>query len=79
MSPYVIIFVQLLTLAFAGGGAWVALKQGQKDVNGLGRKMGEVVRRANLRYHKLTSALLVVCSEEQKIEIAKLLDEEQGS
>lgn len=76
MSPYIVILVQLLTLAFAGGGAWVALKQGQKDVNGLGRKMGESTKIANSRYLKLSLAVMSVCTEGQKKDIAALLKEE---
>lgn len=75
MSPYVVILVNLLTLAFAAGGAWFALKQSQKDVNGLGRKMGEQGKTADARYLRLSLAISTVCSDEQRIKIAEMLQE----
>ncbi len=75
MSPYVVILANLLTLAFAAGGAWFALKQSQKDVNGLGRKMGESITTANQRYLRTCLALMTVCPAEERAKLAEMLRE----
>jgi hypothetical protein len=67
------LLIALFSLAFGAGGAYFALKQGRKDVNGLGRKVNSESTKSETRYNRLCLALMLVCDPQQKNKIASIL------
>lgn len=53
----------LLTLAFAGGGAWVTLKEAHRHVNGLGAKITRLEEERKKEQEKTRMALVAVCCD----------------
>lgn len=73
MTPavYVAIGVNVLSLAFAAGGAWYAFKQVRRDLNGLGAK----VNRQDAKFTTLAILLLADATDEKKDRLAdRILD-----
>lgn len=67
------LLIGLFTLTFGAGGAYFALKQGRKDVNGLGRKVNSELVKSETRYNRLCLALMLICDPAQKNKIASIL------
>ncbi len=74
MNTIVPIVIYLSGLVFAAGGAWFALKEAQKHVNGLGAKVNAIEKERNDRHTRLSLALMVLASEDQKKTLVMLLN-----
>ena len=59
----------LLGLAFGAGGAWFLIKQSRKDVNGLGRRLNQEVKKLD----NIIVALMLITPDEVKRDVAKIL------
>jgi len=78
LSPLVAQYgVFLLTLVFAAGGAWFALKESVRHVNGLGAKLNSVERDRQEREERFQLALMSLATEEQKAIVVQCLTGEQ--
>jgi hypothetical protein len=54
----------LAGLVFAAGGAWVALKESQRHVNGLGAKLAKLEEQRNERHNRVCMALVALSGTE---------------
>lgn len=59
----------LLGLAFGAGGAWFLIKQSRKDVNGLGRRLNQEVKKLD----NIIVAVMLITPDEDKKDVARLL------
>jgi hypothetical protein len=64
------IAIFVLTAVFSAGGAWFAVKQMRKDLNGIGGKVGRVQTESDRRFMILSIALLAMCEEKDRERIA---------
>lgn len=63
---YVNVAIYLVGLIFAAGGAWVALKEAQRHVNGLGAKVNGMEKERNDRHTRICMAIVAAAPEEKK-------------
>jgi hypothetical protein len=72
---YVAIALQVLAVVFSAGMWFATDRRSQKDVNGVGKKINDLAQLSDARYLRLALALLSVCNEEQRAQIARQLGE----
>lgn len=69
-AMYLQAFIALLNLAFFAGGAWFLIRQSRKDLNGIGRKVGQIAVESDHRFTVLAVVLLTMCEDEERDRIA---------
>lgn len=60
-------------LVFAAGGAWWALKEAQRHVNGLGSKLNALEKERNDRHTRVCMALVMIARTEEKSAVMQCL------
>lgn len=75
MTAFIPLAIYLATMIFAAGGAWFALKEAQRHVNGVGAKLNALEKERQDRHLRLVLALVSLAGNdtERKALIEKLV------
>jgi hypothetical protein len=58
---------------FGAGGAWAALRQTRRDMNGIGTKTRLIEDKAADRYTAISFAILISAPEDKRLAVAQIL------
>lgn len=65
-----------VSVIFTAGGLYFSFRRQQRDLNGIGRKVGTQEQTATRRYQRITLALLKICKEDARDFLTEFLKED---